>query len=212
MEGALLVFESKKDGDYHQEMNSENFENWFKAMIEKLPQNAVIVMDNASYHSRKVEKIPTLNTKKEDIIGWLKGKNIIHEENLLKRELLDIVKIHRKQFDAYVIDEFAKTKNMTVLRLPPYHCELNPIELIWAQVKGDVAAKNTTFKLRELKELFSAAVQKISPEKWKKCVKHVIEVVEPQMNQMDHNYENLTESFIINVNDSCSDTSSQESD
>ncbi|CAK1585278.1 unnamed protein product [Parnassius mnemosyne] len=25
---------------------------------------------------------------------------------------------------------------VTVLRLPPYHCELNPIELIWAQAKG----------------------------------------------------------------------------
>ncbi|XP_011554813.3 uncharacterized protein LOC105386028 [Plutella xylostella] len=50
VEGALLVFESKKDGDYHKEMNSDTFENWFKGMIEKLPENSVIVMDNASYH------------------------------------------------------------------------------------------------------------------------------------------------------------------
>ncbi|KAG7308202.1 hypothetical protein JYU34_006871 [Plutella xylostella] len=189
-------------------MNSDTFENWFKGMIEKLPENSVIVMDNASYHSRKIEKIPTANTKKEDIIGWLKGKNILHEENLLKRELLQIVKAHRKLFDGYVIDEYAKSKNISVPRLPPYHCELNPIELIWAQVKGDVAANNTTFKMRELKELFAAAVQKVTPEKWKKCCKHVIDVVEPQMNQMDHNFENLSESFIINVNDS-SDKSSE---
>lgn len=60
----------------------------------------------------------------------------------------------------------------------------------------------------ELKELFAAAVQKVTPEKWKKCCKHVIDVVEPQMNQMDHNFENLSESFIINVNDS-SDKSSE---
>lgn len=30
----------------------------------------------------------------------------------------------------YVIDELAKSYNYTVLRLPPYHCELNPIEVI----------------------------------------------------------------------------------
>nr|CAH7729963.1 unnamed protein product [Callosobruchus chinensis] len=35
----------------------------------------------------------------------------------------------------------------TVLRLPPYHCELNSIELVWAQVKNEVERKNTTLKL-----------------------------------------------------------------
>ncbi|KAJ8983152.1 hypothetical protein NQ317_016251 [Molorchus minor] len=29
----------------------------------------------------------------------------------------------------------AKARDVTILRLPPYHCELNPIELIWAQKK-----------------------------------------------------------------------------
>lgn len=45
-------------------------------------------------------------------------------------------------------------------------------------------------------------MQKITPQKRKKCVKHAIDVVEPQINKMDHNFENLRESFIINVNDS----------
>ena len=39
----------------------------------------------------------------------------------------------------YVVDELALKRGITVLRLPPYHCELNPIELVWAQVKGEVA-------------------------------------------------------------------------
>jgi hypothetical protein len=30
---------------------------------------------------------------------------------------------------------------------------LNPIELIWAQVKGFVAENNTTFRLKDVKEL-----------------------------------------------------------
>jgi transposase len=41
-------------------------------------------------------------------------------------------------------------------------CELNPIELIWAQVKGFVAKNNTTFPLKDAKELTYAAFGKIT--------------------------------------------------
>jgi transposase len=34
-----------------------------------------------------------------------------------------------------------------LLRLPPYHPDLNPIELIWASVKEYVARKNVSFRL-----------------------------------------------------------------
>jgi hypothetical protein len=40
------------------------------------------------------------------------------------------------------------------------HCELNPIELIWAQVKGFVAKNNTTFRLKDAKDLTYAAFGK----------------------------------------------------
>jgi hypothetical protein len=40
-----------------------------------------------------------------------------------------------------------------VIRTPVRHYELNPIELIWAQVKGFVAKNNTTFRLKDVKEL-----------------------------------------------------------
>jgi hypothetical protein len=48
-----LIFESRKTGDYHEEMNSTVFEEWFKRVLPTLEEKSVIVMDNASYHSRK---------------------------------------------------------------------------------------------------------------------------------------------------------------
>lgn len=199
VEGGLHVFESKKQGDYHQDMNAEVFENWFKNIIEKLDDNCIIVMDNASYHSRKVEQIPTEKNKKQDIYNWLKEKKIPFPEDLLKRELLNVVKNHKEQYEARVVDEMAKAKNKTVVRLPPYHCELNPIELIWAQVKGHVASHNKTYKMAELKILLNNSIKNIDAMKWKKCIKHVEEVIEPKMNAMDRNVEMMTEQFIINV-------------
>jgi transposase len=92
---------------------------------------------------------------------------------MLKKELLCIVEQHKSAYNLYVVDEMAKSANKTVLRIPPYHCELSAIELVWAQIKGYVAARNKTFRTREVKELLEEAVRKVSPDNWDKCVRHV---------------------------------------
>jgi len=56
-----------------------------------------------------------------------------------------------------------------VVRLPPYHCQYNPIELIWAQVKGEVAKNNTTFKFADVEKLLNDALDSVTVENWKKC-------------------------------------------
>lgn len=100
-------------------------------------------------------------------------------------ELLSIVKRHKTHYETYVIDDIAQAAGHKVLRLPPYHCELNPIELVWAQVKGFVASHNKSFKMAEIKTLLSTAISNVDAEKWHRCVQHVEQVVEPQMWEMD---------------------------
>ncbi|XP_074027309.1 uncharacterized protein [Leptinotarsa decemlineata] len=55
----LWCFESKKTGDYHEEMNSGSFEQWFSKVLPHLEDNAVIVMDNAPYHLRRLQNFPS---------------------------------------------------------------------------------------------------------------------------------------------------------
>lgn len=62
--------------------------------------------------------------------------------------------------------------NQRVVRLPPYHCDLNPIELIWANVKQKVAAHN--LGSRDVKQLAEEAFNSITPETWKNCCNHVV--------------------------------------
>ncbi|KAJ8911544.1 hypothetical protein NQ315_012797 [Exocentrus adspersus] len=62
-------------------------------------------------------------------------------------------------------DEMAASRQITVLRLPPYHCELNPIELVWAQVKGDVARNNTSFKLSDVKILLENSLERLNRQR-----------------------------------------------
>ena len=46
---------------------------------------------------------------------------------------------NKNKFDKHAVNELAKARNKTILRLLPYHCKLNPEELIWGQVKNLVA-------------------------------------------------------------------------
>ncbi|XP_026728002.1 uncharacterized protein LOC113494064 [Trichoplusia ni] len=124
LEGGELIFEAKKnDGDYHSEMDSYNFEKWFGQILLKLDANSVIVMDNAPYHSRRKEKIPTSSNKKSELQAWLKEKNISFEETEVKAQLLLKIKEVKDIYQTYVVDEMAHEKGITVVRLPPYHSE-----------------------------------------------------------------------------------------
>ena len=94
LEGADLVFQSKKaTGDYHDETNSDNSEEWFHDKLScNVPYNSLTVMDNASYHSRRIEKVPTSNSRKGDMQDWLTSHGIEYPEQALKRELLSLIK------------------------------------------------------------------------------------------------------------------------
>lgn len=68
---ALWVFCSNKPqplADYHSEMDSHNFELWFKnTLLPNLMPNSVIVVDNAPYHSRKAVTCPSRGRRAEVI-------------------------------------------------------------------------------------------------------------------------------------------------
>jgi len=86
----------------------DTFFEWFCSILPKLNDNAVIVLDNAPYHSVKKESIPTTSWKKTAIQQWLESKGVVITEPLIKFELLQKVKQIENQFEKYVVDEEAK--------------------------------------------------------------------------------------------------------
>lgn len=49
---------------------------------------------------------------------------------------------------------------------PPYHYELNPTELIWAQAKSNVARNSTNYELPDLTNLFYKSISEGTTESW----------------------------------------------
>ena len=208
-----LVFKCKKkssNSDYHSEMNAETFEKWFiEDFLPYLPPASYIVMDNASYHSRLRDKPPTTSSKKADIIAWLSENKIQCGEKETRNELLMKVKANRSP-KIYELDAIAFEKGHNVIRLPPYHCQYNPIELIWAQVKGYVADRNTTFRIADTERLVHEAIDTVSVSAWESCVRHAEKIQEDDYNR-ELLIDTALEPIIIDLQDSETSQSELES-
>ena len=139
--GADLMFRSKTNSaDYHNEMDSEHFMEWFtKELLPNIPDNAVIVVDNATYHNKQKDKAPMTANKKQDIRNWLEEHNMQYDDKDIKKTLLDRVIQHRPE-KLCLTDDAAHQHGHehTGLCLLVAHCKLNPIEQARASVKGYV--------------------------------------------------------------------------
>ena len=149
------------------------FEDWFEnTLTANLPKERklVVVIDSAKYHCRFIEKAPTMNMKKGEMIAIMSKHDIeipnaVPTKLLLLEKILIILKDIEKQ---YVIDCMTEKALYSVLRLPPYHCILNPMELARNQLKYHVGHLNVyTSKPSNVVDLIQYICQEnVSTENW----------------------------------------------
>lgn len=180
VKNSKMVFRCKSGNleDYHSQMNATIFAKWFIDMLGHLEEPCIIVMDNASYHSMLAEDYPKANTRKADVQKWLEKKSVNFSPLETLSELREKVKLTMPKEKIYKLDEIALEMGHEVVRLPPYHCQYNPIELIWAQVKGEVAEKNHTFKMADVEVLVNNALNAVTEDVWAKCGEHCNKIQE----------------------------------
>ena len=186
---AKLVFKSnKKTGDYHGQMNGVVFEKWFKEqLVKSIPDNSIIVMDNASYHKVLTKSsAPIASSSKNAIRNWLENNKISCNPNCLKAELVEILNKIAPE-PTYVIDEIAREHGHEVIRTPPYHPELQPIEICWGVVKNEVG-RNCNFTMKNLAVQLENAFVKVTEETCSKIIKKVREI-EDQFWESDEKME-----------------------
>ena len=160
---AKLVFKStKKTGDYHGQMNWDLFKKWFVEMLLKnISPNCLVIMDNASYHNTLSEHSPpTPLCSKKRIMEWLEQNRIYCRPDCLKPELVEILK-KLAPAPSYAIDEIARSHGHEVIRTPPYHPELQPIETCWGVVKNHIA-RNSDFTMKNLIQQLEAGFDKVT--------------------------------------------------
>ena len=177
-------------------------------LLPNLPPNSVIVVDNASYHNVQLNPAPTSSSRKLEMQLWLRERNIQFQPDMLKPQLYDIIKHNKDKHKTFAIDEMVEPLGHVILRLPPYHPDLNPIEKIWALLKEDVASKNVTFKLRDAERLALKKLDEITVEEWRRRCERA-KRFEADFIQKDAVMDELEDRFIIRLGD---DSSSDDED
>ena len=72
----------------------------------------------------------------------------------------------------YIVDNIAKTLGCSVLQLPPYHCMLNPIEMVWSHIKQHCRrqAIHTNKPSKVLDLIHAVYSTKTSPKNWESII------------------------------------------
>lgn len=169
--------------DYHGNFTAELFERLFERLCDTLAADygpCHIHMDGARYHVRKVDPEPTSSSRVAHFHEWLQRKGIVappapNGGPMSKMQLLTYVKSLRIPA-THASYSIAQERGHRIMKTPPYHCELQPIEKVWALVKNQVAAAprldETELSLRNrLLELFARVTPAQLKGLWKGSVK-----------------------------------------
>ncbi|CAG4973937.1 unnamed protein product [Parnassius apollo] len=197
-------------GDNNCNTSFENYVNWLNnKLLPNLPARSVIVLDTALYHNARTDKLPTTASKKSEMEQWLTAKGIQFDPNMRKVEIYDIIKKYKSNFIAYKIDNYIKSKGFEVLRLPPYHPELNALENIWGVLKNFIALRDGEQNMNDsdTEKFIHESIEKITGETWHNTCNSVIKKEAEYMKYFDTEFE-----FTTNLEDDSDDETDTEDD
>lgn len=116
---------------------------------------------------------------------------------MLKSELLELC-TRLAPVPEYRLDKLAEEHGILILRTPPYHPELQPIETCWAVVKNHLA-DNCDFTMPGLRNRL--------PEAFEKVTSHTCREIIAKVSEQEDNYwsedEKLDEAYAKNAEEDC---------
>lgn len=192
---ALLTFQSDSTEETRDKgMNYDIFSIWMREKyLPNLPKNSVIIFDNASYHNTQAVRAPGVNSQKRELMNWLADKGVPYSPFMVKKQLYSKVREIKEANVKYRIDEIVENAGHAVLRLPPYHTELNPIETIWILAKRSITKRYLRNKNGDIGPLVNEEFAKITAEDWQNSIDRV-QIIE----RFYANAENIQNSLIDN--------------
>lgn len=169
---------SDHKGDYHKVFNGTNFIKWFKEqLLQNLNEPSIIIMDNAKYHcvyNVEVPKIYKLNVA--ELKSYLDSKGVQYSttdtKTILKKKAKDWI-LQNEQWETV---KAADEAGHQVLWTPPGFSDLQPIELAWARIKGNVGRQyDDKTKLTDVHERLLRQVELLDTDEGIAYINKVIE-------------------------------------
>lgn len=201
--------------EHRDEISKERFIKWLKeTLIPNLPQNSIVVLDNAPYHSAVQEKKPKCYSRRSEMVKWLRDHNVDFEEDMLRSQLYELIKVNKPP-RVDVVDTVLNTAGHEVLRLPANHSDLSPIEYIWKLIKQKIADSKVQQFGTDLEQVVSEALTSVTNDDWEKevsCVKQLEKDYWEREMLLDKNIEVLLWSTDVDSEETDSSSSGGSSD
>ncbi|EEY59561.1 uncharacterized protein PITG_12133 [Phytophthora infestans T30-4] len=121
---------------------------------------------------------------------WLEENEIWYDTSYTKAELMMLVRANKPK-PIYRVTEIARPFGHLVYFTPPYHPELQPIELIWANIKGQIA-NNPASNMDELKNKINDGFASLTSSTWTKAYTHA-QKYETRYMELADQYELVSE-------------------
>lgn len=183
--------------------DNKQYDKWLRnQLIPNLPANAVVVVGKAPFFNKSEDAAPSSTSKRFFMESWLLEKGIPYTTTMLKPQLYKLVSTYKCGFKQYKIDGILNESDHPVLRFPPCHPDLNPLELAWASVKGYVTSK-TPRDIDTAKLLVEQNISEINNVMSAHCKN--IRTIEKEYGESDIAIDSLTDEVTIHVSDNESD-------
>ena len=194
--GSILYFKTLNPDrrDPHTCFTTKSFGNYFRHnLIPSITdQSSLIIMDRALYHTKVTDsQLNMKKARKEELLEYLMGKGIF----------LDLAKSSTQQLRAMAmkvgpnlrsyIEIEAEQAGHKILFTPPYHPELNPIEMAWSMVKRPIRERNKPDTNFICTEILPNSFPLVTPLVANKLCQHVDTVLAKFRDEMNNNIDTI---------------------
>lgn len=195
-----LMLSKCLDSDYYyNKVLSTKFQDWVhNQLIPTLPSNCLLVFQNVPLHNEILVKTkpPHAYSQKHEFVAWLTentSQNI--DPNLTKPELYDkICEYYKENTASKALQDYGHT----VLRLPMYHTDFNPIEKLWVDLRGymNVNMEGVQLSGTKIESLIKEKIEAMGKEEWSRACQEVYQL-ENEYLKYEHEFDQYTDKFVV---------------
>lgn len=206
LDGCELVYTT---ADNQQCRPWEIYKSWIcESVIPALEKPSVIVVHNICFQEKLTDSRPTKLSSKKEMVDYLRSRGIPCEEMMRKFALMSMTQnIIEKEKSVDHFENLFAAHGHTVVRLPMHMCDLNPMELIWRNIRDFVEANHLAWSVHEpltlskLEELVFQGIKRVKQEDWEAYVHYVCDF-EKSYWERDNDLEQVMEQIICDLEDS----------